>query len=74
MAALKRLGFSTDSSKGNYARDIQGITRADFPRIADIILTALYEVYGVHLGTELEWQAPFAPESKGVPSSCVPIG
>ena len=74
MDALKRFGFTTDGSKGNFHRSIDSIGPADFPKIAENILSTLYSVYGVHAGSDLEWKTPLAPEIKGVPSVCVPIG
>jgi hypothetical protein len=74
MAALKRLGFSTDASMGNFQRDIDTRKPADLPAVSDLMLSTLYEVYGVR-GSDLQWgRAPLTPELKGVPTSCVPIG
>ena len=72
VAALARLGFSTDDSKGNYQRLIPLDGSDDFAGVADVILTALYEAYGARMDSELEWQAPLAP-GKGLFARCAPV-
>ena len=72
VAALARLGFSTDDSEGNYQRLIPLDGSDDFAGVADVILTALYEAYGARMDSKLEWQAPLAP-GKGLFARCAPV-
>jgi hypothetical protein len=70
IAALGRLGFSTDDSEGNF-RYQSGIGRPpDFNAIADLILTALHDGYGARAGSRLEFNAPFAHRAT---SKCIPV-
>ncbi len=74
MAAVKRLGFTTDDSSGNFNRYIDTKSAKDFPAVADLMLSALHDVFGVR-GLDLTWgDVPLTPELQGVPSVCVPIG
>ena len=70
IAALGRLGFSTDDSKGNFR--YEGALKADpdLNPIADLILTALHDGYGARVGDTLTFNAPFAPRAT---SKCVPV-
>jgi hypothetical protein len=72
VAALARLGFSTDDSEGNYQRVISLSGPYDYATVADVMLTALYEVYGARMDSKLEWQAPLAP-GKGLFARCAPV-
>jgi hypothetical protein len=72
IAALARLGFSTDDSEGNYQRLIP-LNGADaFAEVADVVLTALFEAYGARLDSKLQWEAPLAP-GKGLFARCSPV-
>jgi hypothetical protein len=74
LVALKRLGFTTDGSMGNFHRVIGTKSPADFAKVADLMLSTLYEVYGVR-GSGLGWGlVPLTPELEGIPTHCVPIG
>lgn len=59
---LGRLGFSTDGSEGNYQRMIELGNPPDLLKVADLMLTTLYEVYGAQAGVALELKAPLVPE------------
>jgi hypothetical protein len=59
---LGRLGFSTDGTEGNYQRMIEFGTPPDLLKVADLMLTTLYEVYGAQAGIALEMKAPLVPE------------
>jgi hypothetical protein len=59
---LGRLGFSTDGTEGNYQRMIELGTPPDLLKVADLMLTTLYEVYGAQAGIALEMKAPLVPE------------
>jgi hypothetical protein len=72
LAALARLGFSTDASKGNYRRMIDLTGSSDFTAIADLLLSALYQGYGAGLDSRLIWEAPLAP-GKGTFARCAPL-
>ena len=70
IAALGRLGFSTDNSPGNF-QILFGVPEPpDLSRVADLILNALHDGYGARAGDELEFNAPLAPRTS---SQCVPV-
>lgn len=70
VAALDRLGFSTDDSKGNFRLMREVGERPDFNALADLILKALHDGYGARAETNLRFNAPFA---KRATTSCVPV-
>jgi hypothetical protein len=70
IAALGRLGFSTDDSAGNFQVLLDVPEPPDLNRIADLILKALHDGYGVRAGGTLEFNAPLAPRTS---SQCVPV-
>ncbi len=70
VAALARLGFDTDDSAGNFRLDRAVDKSANFHPLADIMLRALHDGYGVRSDTKLQLEAPFAP---GTPASCIPV-
>ena len=69
IAALARLGFSTDDSKGNFRIDVDA-DPPDFRAIGELILKALHDAYGARAESKLLLVAPYAP--KGTPK-CVPV-
>ncbi|MEZ5826910.1 MAG: hypothetical protein R3D30_07310 [Hyphomicrobiales bacterium] len=73
VAALARLGFSTDDSEGNFQKLITFDGEPDLAVIADLILSTLYEVYDARIGSNLEWVSPLA-DIDPRKSACVPIG
>ncbi len=70
IAALGRLGFSTDDSAGNFQIWFDVPDPPDFNRIADFILRALHDGYGAHANDHLEFNAPLAPHPT---SKCIPV-
>jgi len=60
VAALQKLGFAAapDGRNFPYRRALRG--KPDFDAIAVLMLTALYDAYGVREETELKTYAPFA--------------
>jgi hypothetical protein len=70
VAALGRLGFSTDDSKGNFRIDLDLANPPDFGAIADVILRALYDAYGARAETKLGFHAPYAPSAT---KKCTPV-
>ncbi len=60
VAALQKLGFAAapDGKNFSYSRAFRG--KPDFDAIAVLMLTALYDAYGVREETELKTYAPFA--------------
>jgi hypothetical protein len=60
VAALRKLGFTAEPDGKNltYRRAFRG--KPDFDAIAVLMLTALYDAYGVRAETELDTYAPFA--------------
>jgi hypothetical protein len=63
IAALGRLGFSTDDSAGNFRIWLDVADPPDFNAIADFMLRALHDGYGARADMELRFNAPFAPET-----------
>lgn len=70
IAALARLGFSTDDSEGNYQLILEAGAPPEFNAIADLILQALHDAYGARADSDLRFNAPFAPRPS---SSCIPV-
>jgi len=71
IAALGRLGFSTDDSKGNFRIELDVNAMSELNDIADLMLIALHDAYGARVHSELRVTAPFAP---GQVSICIPLG
>jgi hypothetical protein len=69
IAALGRLGFSTDDSEGNFRLDIDVSEPPDFTAIAELMPRALHDAYGAGVETKLGFHAPYARRSTG---GCVP--
>lgn len=63
LAALKRHGFSTDASDGNFQREWEVADQDDLHAIAHMLLTVLYEVYGARLHSKIKFDAPLAREA-----------
>jgi hypothetical protein len=63
VAALGRLGFSTDDSAGNFRIDLDLADPPDFRVIADLILKALHDGYGARADMNLLFNAPYAPDA-----------
>lgn len=70
IAALGRLGFSTDDSAGNFNVDLDVADPPDFNTLADFMLKALHDGYGARVDTKLRFNAPFAPRAT---SKCIPV-
>lgn len=75
IAALAKLGFSTDGSHGNYVRELASGEEGQRARIVDMLLDALYDAYGMRSSERLAVQAPmlFARERYVRKSRCAPI-
>jgi hypothetical protein len=71
IAALARLGFSTDDSHGNFRIELDVSNPPDFNAIADFILLALHDGYDARASSQLQFNAPFAPRPT---SKCIPVG
>jgi hypothetical protein len=70
IAALGRLGFSTDDSAGNFRIWFDVPDPPDFNRIADFMLKALQDGYGAQADATLRFNAPLAPHTS---SQCIPV-
>jgi hypothetical protein len=70
IAALGRLGFSTDGSQGNFRLERELGDKPDFNALADLVLTALHDGYGARADSRLRANAPFA---KGPSPACIPV-
>lgn len=70
VAALARLGFDTDDSKGNFKTDFPVAAPPNFNAAADFILRALHDGYGARADSNLKFNAPFAPNT---PTTCIPV-
>lgn len=71
IAALGRLGFSTDDSAGNFRLEEPVGQNPDFGAIADLMLHALFDAYDARVDKTLQFDAPFAP---GLTLACDPVG
>jgi hypothetical protein len=70
VAALGRLGFSTDDTTGNFQILFDVPDPPDFNRIADFILQALHDGYGAGANDDLQFNAPLAPHAT---TKCNPV-
>jgi hypothetical protein len=70
IAALGRLGFSTDDSAGNFQIWFNVTDPPDFNAVADFLLKALHDGYGARADMKLDFNAPFAPRAT---SKCTPV-
>jgi len=70
IAALGRLGFSTDDTSGNFRYEAALGSPPDLNAIADLMLAALHDGYGARAGSRLSFNAPFAPRPS---AKCVPL-
>jgi hypothetical protein len=70
IAALGRLGFSTDDSAGNFRIWLDVTDPPDFNAIADFMLKVLHDVYDARAGVTLTFNAPLAPHPTG---KCIPV-
>jgi hypothetical protein len=70
IAALGRLGFSTDDTEGNFRYEAEMASPPDLNAIADLILAALHDAYGARADGKLRFNAPFARRAA---SQCKPI-
>lgn len=75
IAALAKLGFSTDDSHGNFQRETEIRGRSDFDSVAELLLTALYESYGARLNTKIEVHSALVEDLGAVlkVSDCPPV-
>jgi hypothetical protein len=74
LAALTRLGFSTDHSKGNFQRMFEIKDKYDLVGVSETLLSAFYELHGARLNSEFVWKAPLATLPVGQNSStCSPV-
>jgi hypothetical protein len=70
VAALGRLGFSTDDSEGNFRIEFDVASPPDLNGIADLMLKALHDGYGAGAETNLHFSAPFARRTT---TKCIPV-
>ncbi len=75
IAALAKLGFSTDDSHGNFQREMEIRGRSDFNSVAELLLAALYQSYGARLGSKIEVHSALVNDLGAVlkVSDCPPI-
>jgi hypothetical protein len=59
---LEQLGFSTEESEGNYQLMLELGSPPDLLKVADIVLTTLFEVYGGWERITLTMEAPLVPK------------
>jgi hypothetical protein len=73
-AKLARLGFSLDDSEGNFPQMMDVRPVGAFGRVADVLLGALYDVYGARLNAPIEAKSPLLPALGTLkPLSCPPV-
>lgn len=70
IAALGRLGFSTDDAAGNFNVDLDVADPPNFNTLADFMLKALHDGFGARAEMKLGFNAPFAPRAT---SKCIPV-
>jgi len=70
IAALGRLGFSTDDSAGNFEIWFDVTDPPDFNAIADFTLKALHDAFDARAAVTLEFNAPLAPRAT---TKCIPV-
>ena len=70
IAALGRLGFSTDNSAGNSSVDLDVADPPNLNTLADFMLRALHDAYGARAEMNLLFNAPLAPRTS---SQCIPV-
>jgi hypothetical protein len=72
--ALVSLGFSSDDSDGNFQHFVDMKPGNSLETVADLVLTALHNGYGVRRLTKLTFMAPLGPGGDAVKHRCVPVG
>jgi hypothetical protein len=72
LSALNRLGFSGDDAEGNFQAFARTATRADFPAVADLLLTALYRGFEKRQPPRLTIDAPLGPGGRTMQQQCAP--
>jgi len=60
VSALKSLGFETNIERGNFWQEMAITGGGDLDDVADLMLGALFDAYGVRLGLTLDIRAPLA--------------
>lgn len=70
VAALSRLGFSTDDKAGNFQIWFDVAAPPDLGAIADFILKTLHDGYAARADDALSFNAPLAPHAV---KACVPV-
>jgi hypothetical protein len=70
VAALSRLGFSTDDSAGNFQVRLDVANPPDLGAIADFILRTLHDGFAARADDALKFNAPLAPHAV---RNCVPV-
>lgn len=70
IAALARLGFSTDGSDSNFKLDLDVPDPPDFGAVADLMLKALHDGFGARAESRLRFHAPYARRRS---LKCVPV-
>jgi hypothetical protein len=72
LAALARLGFDMDASKGNFQQRIAIRTPGDIDAVAELMLAALYGGYQGAVDRPIEWVSPNASEAVAA-RRCAPV-
>ena len=70
VAALGRLGFSTDDTAGNFRIWFDVAAPPDLGAIADFMLKALHDGFAARANDELKFNAPLAPHAT---RACTPV-
>ena len=63
LATLQLLGFDMDDSQGNFIARLDAAQAGDLTKAAELMLSALYDAYGSHRATSLEFYAPLIKNS-----------
>jgi hypothetical protein len=70
VAALSRLGFSTDDSAGNFRIWFDVAQPPDLDALADFMLRTLHDGFAARADDALDFEAPLAPRAV---RACVPV-
>lgn len=73
IAAVARLGFTTDPNVGNFQRKMEARTNDELSKIADLLLATVHDAYGMNVTTRIEIKAPLAPLTRKDRARCLPV-
>lgn len=72
VSALESLGFETKIEQGNFWQELAIKDGSDLDGVANLMLGALFDAYGVRLGLTLNINAPLVELEGPMPPTCTP--